>query len=611
MTDTEFLIDLCRKSRALPSEISTAQWVTENVELSPVTSDLSGKVSFEFFPANRIFLNYLDNPRTRKCTVMKCSQSGFTDTTIWYLLRRIVERPVTTMWVGPDAEKTQEDCKKKLYPAIRECKAAQAVAPGDDDRERWTKRLIMFDTMNLLIRGSNAVGGLRGDSVGLLICDERADWKPGRIHKVRQRLSTKSSPLEISIGAAGVEDDELHTDWKEGSQTFIYFICPKCQKSQPFRFGKNPNVLFPEPRTLGGLVWEKSDLTQPNGVWNEEEFKKTVRYECEGCGHRFHNAEKIQLLKTAHEVHRNPDALPKNFSLDVDALILIWNERDWANIAWEWVKADEATHRGDLEPLKNVVTETLGEPWSIKGTQNDDNDILDRCGDYTLGTLWMEPTDPKRMDPNTVLVMTFDRQMFHFVFVIRQWRKNGQSRLVDYGKLVGYDELREKQNHWKISNRCVWGDDGGPKVSEFRQTALRYGWNVLKGEDKQHFTVKENGEPKRIGFMRTNFDPGIGTVRGGPASMPAFLWSNDWYKDKLYLLFIKGLGPLWELPRREDVSADYISQVMANSLMQRPLRDGGFEDYWRETGINDLGDCELMHLVVADQGGLTRVLVTK
>jgi hypothetical protein len=602
---------LCLASEP-PSDLPSAEWIEQNVELTPVESDLPGRVSFKFFPASKFFLNRLDDPKLRKATVMKCSQSGFTQLAVFYVLRRIKERPVTTMWIGSVARKTQEDAKKRFWPAIRSCPAVQPISPDENDRERWTATLIMFDTMNLMIRGADAVTGLRGDPCGLIICDERADWKRGRIHSARQRLSTKSSPIELSIGAAGNKNEELHTDWGEGSQTFIHFACPKCGSSNPFRFGTDESVLFPDPRVKGGVVWDENDTTKPGGVWNWEAVKKTARFECEKCGDRFDNSQKRDLLQTCHEHHRNPGALPEHYSLQVSGLMLIWEERSFGDIAVEFLKACEALTFGDIEPMRVFVTETLGEPWELRNKKKAESGLLDRCGDYKMGQMWTDPTDQTRIELNTTLVITFDRQEFSIPFVMRQWRRNGGSRLVWCGTLPSTDELREFQLKWKVRDQCVWGDDGGKMSADFRQTCLRYGWNALKGEDYEHFAIQGEkdsdgkAKPYRQGWRATEFDPGVGTISQGRFKMRAFLWSNPWFKDKLYNIFITGRGPLWELP--SDVPQDYVKEVMANEWREKTKSNGQVEGYWHTTGPDHKGDCELEQLVVADVGGLTRYL---
>ena len=599
---------ILREACTPPSRLSTWRWIEENVYLDPTMSDFSGKVRFDFFPASKIFFNHLDNPRLRKSTVMKCSQSGFTENAIMYVERRIKENPVTTMWVGANAQKTEEDAKKRIWPAIENCPVVAELSPPPEDRERWTKRLIMFDSMNLMIRGSESRMALQGDPAGLIICDERREWKPGRIHLLRKRTRSKMAPLEISIGAAGKKGDELHADWLEGSQTFIHFTCPKCNHSQPWRFGKDPTTLFPDARPLGGVVWPTNDVTKPNGNWNYDEVKKSARYECEKCGEQFPNSQKLALLKTSHEFHRNPSALPRIFSLQVNAMVLPFTETEWGDIVVEFLKAKDAMKCGDIEPMIAFVTETLGEPWELRNEKQKESELLERCGDYKLGQFWTDTNDPKAIEPKTVFVITVDRQLMHVVYVIRQWRQNGQSRLVWCGVKPSMDEIREMQLQLTIRNKCVWADDGGTLSAEFRQTCLRNGWNVLKGEDYEHFTIsgKEQEKSYRQGWRATEFDPGVGTTQQGRATMTAYLWSNPWFKDKLYNIFTVGKGPLWELPK--DIPPVYVKELMANEWREKTRNDGRIEGYWHESGPDHFADCELEQLVVAEIAGITRVL---
>lgn len=591
-----------------PSTIPTWKWCEENVYLNPTMSDFSGKVRFDFFPASKIFFDYLDNARLRKSTVMKCSQSGFTENVIMYLMRRIKESPVTTMFVGANAQKTEEDCKKRLWPAIENCPAVAELAPPLEDRERWTKRLVMFDSQNLLIRGSESRTAMQGDPAGLIICDERREWKPGRIHMLRKRTRSKNSPLEISIGAAGKKGDELHADFNEGSQTFLYFTCLHCQHSQPWRFGKDATTLFPDPRPMGGIVWPTDDTTKPNGKWDYEAVRKSAAYECEKCGHCYNKADKPALLKTTHAHHHNPSALPRFFSLHVNAMVLPFVETEWGDIAVEFLKARDAVKYGDIEPMITFVTETLGEPWEVRNEKQSERELLNRCGNYKLGEFWSDPNDPTQLEPNTIFVLTVDRQLMHVVYIIRQWRKTGESRLVYCGVKASLDDIRALQLEHSIRNQCVWADDGGTLSAEFRQTCLRYGWKVLKGEDYEHFTIQDKQQEKsyRQGWRATEFDPGVGTTQQGRATMTAYLWSNSWFKDKLYNMFAVGKGPLWEIPK--DIPVDYVKQILSNEWREKTKTDGSVQGYWHETGADHFADCELEQLVVADIGGITRVL---
>jgi hypothetical protein len=132
---------------------------------------------------------------------------------------------------------------------------------------------------------------------------------------------------------------------------------------------------------------------------------------------------------------------------------------------------------------------------------------------------------------------------------------------------------------------------------------LVWGWNILKGSDQEYFVIqqRENGTDKsfRQGWRESLFDPGIGTTREGRATIKAFLWSRQWFLDKLLFLFVRGAGPLWEIPK--DTPSDYFTEMLSSTWNEEESR---FDSTGPDHGL----DCELMSCVVADIGGITRTL---
>lgn len=594
-----------------PSRVPIWQWLEECYDLILGKSALPGRVSFEFLPASKFFFNHAQDYRCSRITEMVCHQSGKTENAIMLLNWSVVEVPLPTMWVMANADQCEDFGKDRMFPAFENCPPAFAMAPKE--REKWTRRMVQFDSMTLHLRGSNARGKLKSSPIGRIICDERADWKPGSIGTLRERLTTFSNSQEISMGTPGKENDELHTDWKEGSQTFMHFHCLDCNHSQPFRFGKDATVLFPKARDRGGLVWPCNDETKPNGVWDLTDggaVERLTRFECEQCGRLYQNGEKVKLIKTIHEHHRNPDALPSHYSSSRNVLMMPWAKVAWGKIAVKFLKAVAAMKTGDMEPMITLVQEDFGEPWRPLSSHKTHGDLLDRQGEYKLGEYWADPTDPKQLEKGSGYILTFDRQNIgRLVYVVRQWRPNGQSRLIRYGEAPSLDDMRTLQIEMKIKNRCVGGDDHGPNVSSFRQKCMMWNWLPLFGEDQEQFTIQhsENGVNKsyRQGWRDTELDPGIGTTAQGPSRIPGLMWSNPWFKDKLYHFFICGQGPLWEIPT--DAPAQYLKELNANEWREKEI-NGRREHYWHETGEDHAADCELEQIAMADKLGLTRAI---
>lgn len=584
-----------------PSSLPMWQWWEQNIKLDK-TAAASGAYSTELVPMVRIWCDYAQSPLTRRLVMMVSAQSTKTQNVINLLLWLLENDPATTMWVMASDTSVKEFAKKRLFPALDDCRAVERLVPTD--RKRRMNNLVMFLTMNLILRGSNSRAGLQSDPVKRIICDERREWKKGAIDLLRKRLRTFADACEYSLGTAGEEKDELHVDFMAGSQTFIHWNCPKCQHSQPFRFGRAPSTLFPEARERGGIIWDSNEITKPNGNWNYTEVLKTVSYECEHCGERLKNHQKLALLKTFHEFHRNPAALPEFPSLHWGALYMPWRSCSFEAIALEFLKACAAMKLGNIEPMKAFITETLGEPWRDEREQAKPSDLLERKGTYRSGERWRS-TDA---DPVADL-MAIDVQAGYLVFGHRQFRQGGASRMVKCGKFFGFEEARQYQTEQNMNAQCVFVDSPYRQPEVFK-ACLKYGWNAMLGDDALEFSQQVlDPTTKKMQAVRTTWksqlvDPSIGTSEMNRTVINRFSWSNTHYNERLFLEAIRGLSDPWEIP--QDISEEYLAQMQAVQRVTKVDEKGIASHEWRESGRHDFPDVEKMLLVAADICHLTK-----
>lgn len=592
-----------------PNNQPIHEWAEENVELAPSTSKIGGKIRFDLFPVSVFFLQSAQNRLTRKLFRMAGRQCSKTEDAITLLLWSTVNKPRPTMWAMALADMIEDFAKDRLYPAFENCKPAFALAPKD--RKFWTKTFLKLLSMTLYLRGSKSKAKLQSTPVGLLICDERKDWSRGSINIIRKTMTTFSDGLEVSMGVAGDKNDEWHTDCKRGSESILHFPCLSCGHFQPWRPSRVSTTLYPIERKLGGLRWPENEITKPNGKWNLEEVEKSARWECEDCGYLHSNEQKYEMIKRSKMIHRNPAQFPHYISIYQTQCSAPWESCDFGKLAVLFLGAVDSMKRGDIEPLKNWITEVCGEPWEVPESRKGKEDLLNCIGSYKMGETWKD--EKGDLEKDTVLIMTLDRQLTYLRYVIRQWRiKTGDSRMIDCGRVVTLDDARAKQLEWKIKDIAVWGDDRGPNVSQARQKALQWGWGWLLGSDQPYFTTttrNEQGDSTtyKQGWAKTLLDPGVGTTSEGKAKKAAYHWSNPWYKDKLYFLFIGKKGPLWEIP--SDTPQDYITEVSANEYRTKESKaDGSVEGFWYEAGDDHAADCELMQMPVADLANMTRTL---
>lgn len=579
-----------------PSMLPLDKWAEASVRLDH-TSYVQGRLSLEFYPQLRAFLGHANRRRMKRLVAMTSAQSAKTTAVMLTLLWRIAENPTPAMWISASTEKAKEFAKRRLYPSILDCDAVRSLAPKD--RSEWTARLVQFASMDLMIRGAVSKQDMTSDPVGLLICDERREWRPGMIELARKRVVTFGNAQELSIGTAGIKADSLDRDFQEGSQGFLHFTCPHCQHSQPFRFGRKSSPLFPESREKGGVVWPHDERTKnADESPNLEAVSALAEYECEKCAGRITEAMRLPLLRTATEFHRNERRREEFPSLHWNVMVMPLGSLSFGAVAAEFVGAMHALKKnGDQEPLKTFVCDTLGEPWEMLATKVEATDIMARIGDYHFG----ERDD--RKEPPSVDVLTIDRQKEHLIYVWRQWFKGGESRLVRTGKLPDdFAEVRRFQVDHRI--KFVAGDDGGYEdaasmgadarnVYRWRVACVQWGWYSLKGDKAQNFI----SESVRTYWKRSPFNTGA----GGHVLHNAFLWCKAHYLNKLFNVFLKGDGPAWRIPR--NAPAEYLHQIQSYEFRE----DG---TGWVRVAQDHAASCELMQLVVADAAGIVELGVT-
>jgi hypothetical protein len=586
----EFLSQCC----APPSNEPTEVWAEKHVVIQegPFAGS-NWRLMFTPF-AKWIFASFR-NPKKKRTTIMMSAQYVKTMALIIDFLRNAKEDPAGAMWVMAESDHMDEFVTKRLLPYIESC---DVVAPLLIGRK---KGMIQLETMNLMLRGSGSRAKLQSDPVRRVYCDERREWKPGAIDLLRKRMRTFPNAHEISAGTAGNENDELHSDYLEGSQTRAHIRCLQCGHSQPIRFGREVTTLWKTARECGGFRWETNETTCPGGKWDFEEVKKTVYFECENpaCRARYTNAEKYELLRTMHPHDYNPKPNPEYDSFGGSAFEAIWESCDWDKLVVEFLKAVDAAKAGNVEPLKAFITETLGEPWADAiGVIEDFGFLEARKGDYDFGDRWPEEVDR---------LMAADKQAKggeHYWYVIRAFNRFGGSRLIQYGRVNTTAELEEvrKANGALAANALI---DSGFKAGEVYRFCLATGWKAFKGEPNAEYFLHTVIDPKtrqkrtvRRIWDRTFVDPFMGTNKQGRHKpLPLFRWCGDATKD-LLAEYMTGLVGNWTIPRK--VERLYFKHLSADQRVEVVDGRNRTRYVWKQVlPDNHLKDCEEMITVAA------------
>ncbi len=618
MTDC---FDFIRSAWEPPSILEIDRWIEANIELGG-DSDLQGRVSFDLFPMVRFFLRKCADPKVRSVTLICSAQSAKTKSVEFFLIWKLINDPAAVIWYEDTQESAKEFSQTRLYNDLHGCELVRDKLPADRHRQKWA--LIQFDDMDLHVLGANTKRNRERISAEVVLCDERRNYPRGAMSSIRNRYKTFRRSKEISFSTAGHEFDELHLGFLNGTMHFFHWACLSCGHRQPFRFGRKANPMFTTDRECGGVIWENSKVTRPSEhVWNIAEVRKTVRYQCENptCKREYRNAEKPLLMATMTEdnnwgaVQTNPMASPEHVSMFWNELYMPFADTSWEMTAEKFLKANVNFKRTqNREPLNVVIQESFGEPLREDSEKVEAQQVLERQGTYLIGEKWVP-------EISAALILTFDKQMGHVVFVVRQWQTGGASRLIECGQVPDFETLRGVQSRLGIKDKCVWGDCAYEPDKVF-SACHSYCWLPLIGSDRPEFQNKVwNAQEKKFDHVKAYWRADTFRTRYG--LIKRFVWSNDHYMDQLYLFLIPGgttlhqlgidadgseqeelrhLAPVWEIP--SDKPYDYVQQLSAVERVKEVDADGVVSYRWRWTGRHDYADCELMQVVVADQSGL-------
>jgi phage terminase large subunit GpA-like protein len=126
---------------------------------------------------------------------------------------------------------------------------------------------------------------------------------------------------------------------------------------------------------------------------------------------------------------------PKHYrSYHWNALIPTWVR--WRDLVEEFLNANKALSWGDPKPLQTFINETLGQPWEDRMQWGDDSAYLEeRKADYRMGDVWPD---------EKIRFLAADVQKDYLRYVVRAFASGGRSRLLDFGTLRTFDDLKAK-----------------------------------------------------------------------------------------------------------------------------------------------------------------------
>lgn len=571
-----------------------------------------GRFDVNNVPWNREIMRCFRASHVREITYIAPPQeSGKTKTAEVCMAHTIVKKPRKM------AFNTVTNVKAKGWHDTR-WRQMMTATPAIDgklssDPDDTTKTRIVFaDQTFFLIQGAETEGNRQGDSVEVQVNDECHLWERPWLSEMHTRTRAYRETRKIlNISLGGKKKSELHEKFLEGNQLEWSHHCPSC--TRPFQYvfdqkSKGCNIHF--------------DLTKvvmrPDGGWDWTEFDKTVFVSCPHCKHRMEWSEELLAKMNAAGVYvaRNPDANPEFVSAHVNAFAI--GRRPWAEILRPWAKL---YHRGGvfaLEDLRKFICDDLAEFWEEKPI------IVSK--DLRLGSYKRADMLPGGIgwEKEWIRIMAVDNQhgsqgdIPHRWFVCRALARDGESRLVDAGRINEWSEVRARQKFlgvpdWTLERPGPWVVvDRRHNPTEVDAVCANFQWFGLMGHDVEFFAhgPESPHHGNQVLFSEgRRMDIGYGTAESGRRWAVYFLWSSHKVQD-VFAVLRNGKGPKWEVPSDIlDFCPEYAEQINSHrQVFETSAKDGATKRVWRKIGPDHIYDVECEIVVLGLMAGVFPIL---
>lgn len=553
-------------------------WFEANITEIP-SSPRRGAYNRKVMPWTAAALEVLCDHETRRAVMIWGTQLGKSFTQSALACHLIANQPGPMMLTQDTQDNADDFCQNTFRRLISCCPPVDSILVKDSEKS---------DTLNFLngvvcyVKSANNEANLQRRTLRYVIADEVWEYQPNRIDQVLKRVDRFEKVSKVVLASQGSEvGDELHREWMQTDRATWNFCCSSCGLYQPFVWDQ---IRFPEQA--------KSDAG-----WKLDQVELGTTYECAGCRMRLPDREEVR--DEINEKGRFVAACaPRQLfyrGLHVPSMAGV----SWGKLGVEMLKAAEAwDNYADPEPRKIFKQKRLGDFWSDDGGSF----VADfRAGDYHMadpwdGVAWISPhgrladkVPEGAKGYHRLRTMGVDKQLDHYFVAIRDWARDGSSRLVHLAQVKdGWAGLDAIATRFGL-HRALVGVDSGFSATEVYQMTGARGWKAMKGFGQNDFAITQ-------GVRRFYSEPEAILVPGGRFAQ-LIKFSNLAVKDMLYGMRLRKLHTF-----PNDAPEEYLAHMSAEVRVKE-----GRDPVWklkRDKEPNHYFDAEVIALLLAIRWGI-------
>lgn len=530
------------------SESDLAEWAAANLKLPQslrYPTFVPEEAPWLLEPLRRLAM-----PGTRRVDVRGpagCAKSLIGEIFIAWI---VSNQPGPLYYVWQTDDDAGDAMEERVTPMLDGNDFLMEKLPVDPRKKRI--KTIAFRHMMLRAVGANR-SAAQSKRIRYLIMEEPHLYESGMMLAFEKRCEGVKNPIILTLSTGSEVEDDSDKAFVDGTCEEWAVPCPHCGTFQMMTDHKDR------------LRSDRNDSTYDaanNIIWHK--LLPTVRYNCEHCGRDWPKDQNFRREQAAggKYIATNPNASEGHYSFHLEAPSVHWI--DLEKIVEEKLKATYASRRGSLEPLREYVQKRRALAW---------DDMPEKEGDIDRRILEGFYIKKSKFDEEIARFMSLDNQAgkaskgegAHRWFVCRAYG-NGESRLIDEGRLTTWEECEEKRKELGVEPVRTLVDVAWD-TQAVQAICVKYGWLGLWGDNtgKKGFPHHEQildratGKPKRITRWLPFSSVNIGHVGLGSdkqqRSARYFFWCNQPIRQ-LYQRLIGGLAT-YRWTHAQDTSGEY------------------------------------------------------
>ena len=561
-------------------------WLEKNVKNVPY-SPQPGPFRVESTPYLIPILRALQDPEIKTIVVQGNVQSGKSMVLeLWSAF--VPARTPGPMLLLQDIDLNAQDWQQTRLRPLWDNTPATRDRISEIDRNKW--HTTQFERNITWVLGANNERNLQRRSIRFLGGDECWQWPKGHLKQaLARRTAFEWQGKSVFVSQGGVDGDEFTELFNSTDRGEWNFKCVSCNQRQPFEWVQ---IKYP-------------DAAKTATGWDLDMVRANTTYECKFCKHQHldRNSVRAEMVREPEYVPMNPSAPKDRKGFHFNALSMLWG-LSWGDLAVECIEAAQSFDSGgDESKRRDFKQKRLALPWS---DEPDDGGGEVLPSGYLMGEEWLDeaaningkvqppPFTKEQMDNVNfarLRFMSVDVQRKGFYCLVRSWSHDGKSRLIWWGYVDTWEQVRAEQVRHEVSPIFTFVDSGdGPNMEEVYRNCATYGWNATKGSGNTDFPWKVQ-TPYGIKMAYRPYAPAK-VVQVGKQSCRMFMFSNLILKDTLTRLRRAGHHTY-----SQDAGDEYRKMMQSE---HRTRTEAG-KPIWVQIGDrpNHIWDCETIGILPA------------